>query len=222
MYDKLSKFSADVTLLFNRHLKRQFNPKHRQNFEGWVDKFWESGVIRKCHLKTIDLLEQRNLWLLHINIFPHDKIDLPILGCDIVAGPTKISGAFFDFSPIVDENHQLMQYFAEQSKKFSWKKPRELPDWGKVIFSEHMIAAGAVKNEETTIFLDSCAEMIEFYLENMNEYAVPQEQRTIDQLNRYCVNQKKNKRLHDSILAMGIDVADKNYYVENVLFEEVY
>lgn len=221
MINKLDTFSADVNIIFSRYLKRTFNTKHYQNFDGWSDKFWESENIRKCHLKTIDLVEQRKLWLLHINIFPKDGIDLPILGCDIVAGPSKISGAFFDFSPVCNENHSLIQYFAEQSSKFQWKKPRELPDWGKAIFSDHMIAAGAVKNEETDLFLDSCLEMIEYYLKNMNDMAEQVDHSTSHLLNYYCVNQKKNPRLHDSILAMGIPPKEKDYYVENILFEEI-
>jgi hypothetical protein len=39
--------------------------------------------------------------------------------------------------------------------------------------------------------------------------------------NKYCINQKMNKMLHSSILAMGISESDKNDYVNDVLFEEI-
>jgi hypothetical protein len=40
-------------------------------------------------------------------------------------------------------------------------------------------------------------------------------------LNKYCENQKMNPHLHRSILAMGISEADKDAYVNSVLFEEI-
>lgn len=207
--------------MFDRHLIPYHNEKHTQNFDGWSDTFWNSPVIEKCHLKTIDLLEQRKLWLLHLNIFPRDGFDLPILGCDIVSGPTKISGAFFDFSPVVTDDHPLCQYFANESQTFTWKKPRELPDWGKQIFSDHMIAVGNVREEETDQFIRVTETMIQYYLEHMNELAQEVHHPTIDILNKYCYNQKKNQRLHDSIIAMGVSEEDKDYYVNNILFEEL-
>ena len=44
---------------------------------------------------------------------------------------------------------------------------------------------------------------------------------TLEAQNKYCRNQKMNKMLHSSILAMGISEERKDQYVENVLFEEV-
>jgi len=44
---------------------------------------------------------------------------------------------------------------------------------------------------------------------------------TLEAQNKYCRNQKLNKMLHSSILAMGISEERKNQYVDNVLFEEV-
>jgi hypothetical protein len=44
---------------------------------------------------------------------------------------------------------------------------------------------------------------------------------TLERQNKYCANQKLNRMLHSSILAMGIPEETKNQYVENVLFREV-
>jgi hypothetical protein len=219
--NKLKQFAENISKLFDKHLERYDNPKHIQNFDGWQDDFWRSGVIEKCHLKTIDLLEERKLWLLHLNIFPKDGIDLPILGCDIIAGPNKISGAFFDFSPVVNEEHSLCQYFNEETKNFTWKKPRQLPDWAQEIFSDHMMAIGNVREEETDQFVLATERMICYYLEHMYKEAIRLPLSTRDTLNKYCVNQKKNHQLHNSILAMGVSEEDKDYYVNNILFEEL-
>jgi phycocyanobilin:ferredoxin oxidoreductase len=219
--DKLKDFALEISILFDKHLQTWNNEKHIQNLHGWKDDFWNSDLIEKCHLKTIDLLEERKLWLLHLNIFPRPGWDLPILGCDIVAGPNKISGAFFDFSPVVHDDHPLCVYFNEETKRFTWKKPRELPDWAKEIFSDHMMAVGNVREEETDQFLLATKTMICYYLENMNKEAVQVDFSTREILNKYCFNQKKNLQLHNSIISMGVSLEDKDYYVNNVLFEEI-
>jgi len=219
--EKLNRFAASLTSIFNEHLVPYENEKHVQEFDGWDDKFWRSGLIEKCHLKIIDLLEERKLWLLHLNIFPRPGWDLPILGCDIVAGPNKISGAFFDFSPVVYDDHTLCGHFNKETEKFTWKKPRELPDWAQEIFSDHMMAVGNVRAEEVDQFLLATTNLICYYMDNFNKEAVQVDFTTRPILNKYCINQKMNHQLHNSILAMGISEEDKDYYVNNVLFEEL-
>lgn len=222
LYDELNKFTTKVTHKFDLNFKQYKNEKHIHKFNGWTDTFWYSDpAIRKCHLKTIDILEERNLWLLHINIFPQVGYDLPILGCDIVAGPKKISGSFFDFSPVISHDHPMMLHFGEKTKDLSWNKPRELPDWAKQIFSKHMIAAGAVKDEEVTLLFDVTLDLIDYYLDNFNKFGIKTNIDTKPILNKYCINQKMNDKLHKSILAMGIPEYLKDDYVNNVLFEEI-
>ena len=206
---KLNKFTADTKTLFSNNMERT-RPDHRvEKFHGWSDQFWKKpGLIRKCHLKTIDLIEERNLWLLHINIFPEFGLDLPILGCDVVAGPNKISGSFFDFSPIIKQHHPMINHFAEQTGGVSWKRERKLPPWATKIFSNHMVAAGAVRNEE-------------YYLLQMETLAENTKLDTKAVQNNYCKNQKENPKLHSSIAAMGIPEHKKDYYVDRILFEEI-
>ena len=219
--EKLKHFAKNIASMFDESFEKFENPKHTQDFTGWQDDFWKSDLIEKCHLKTIDLLDTRKLWLLHLNIFPRPGWDLPILGCDIIAGPNKISGAFFDFSPVVHDDHVMCQHFNRETEKFTWKKPRELPDWAKEIFSDHMMAVGNVREEETDQFILATTELICYYLNNIKEEAVQVDFSTREILNKYCINQKKNHQLHNSILAMGIVEEDKDYYVNNILFEEI-
>ena len=218
---KLKAFTGKVIKTVDCFLDEYDNDKHDTHFDGWTDRFWRSNNIRKCHIKTIDKLEDKKLWLLHINIFPHSRVDLPILGCDIVAGPNKISGCFFDFSPIISESHPLIKQFAENTEDLTWKKPRELPLWAQEIFSQHMIAAGSVKDEEVDQLCETALRLIVIYLGYQSTGYHRVKIDTTAALNKYCINQKKNDKLHKSILAMGVSEEDKNRYVNNVLFEEI-
>lgn len=210
----------ELKRMFDAHLERYRNPKYKYDFEGWEDLFWQSPYIKKCHLKVIDRLHDHNLWLMHLNIFPKQGYDLPILGFDIVGGPTKMSGGFFDFSPIINRNHPMVKHFAEKTAEVSWKRERPLPDWASTIFSKHMIAAGALKGEELEQMKNVVLDLVKWYLVNMEQYAKPVRIDTVQFVNNYCINQKKNEKLHSSLLKLGLSEESKNSYIDNILFEE--
>ena len=190
-------------------------------FEGWTDTFWESETVGKCHLKTIQPKDAKSLWLMHINIFPKEGIELPILGFDIVAGPKKITGSFMDFSPLHGYEHPYNEYMKQAILGLEWIKPRELPDWAKEIFSGDMIAVGNIREgHELDQFISVTSQLVTYYLKNMENCAYVSNRDTLPILNKYCSNQKLNPHLHRSILAMGISEEDKESYVNNVLFEE--
>jgi hypothetical protein len=219
VWSPLIDLSERIETLFDSKLIR-YPIEEPIDFEGWKDTYWKSNHIRKCHLKTIDNRSTQKLWLMHINIFPNVNSNLPILGFDIVSGPSKITGSFFDFSPVCD-NHAYHDHFAAAVKDLSWNKPRDLPDWAKAIFSKNMIAVGNIKSEEEIQQLsDVCFSLIQFYLENIEKFEVTGVDFKLQQ-NFYCSQQKLNPHLHRSILAMGISEEDKNRYVNRILFEEI-
>lgn len=220
LWDKLDMFALSLGETFSNHLKPFHNEKHDQQFDGWTDSFWCSDNIRKCHLKTIN---DGRMWLLHINIFPREGVNLPILGFDIVASKTKISGSFFDFSPVIrDPIHPLCVLFKESVKDIEWNKPRDLPEWATEIFSESMVAAGSITyGDELDQLIDVSTGLIGDYLASCNDSQLLTTSPTKTQLNKYCKNQKMNKHLHRSILAMGISEEAKDRYINNVLFEEI-
>lgn len=215
------KLHADLKRLFDLKLERYRNPKYIYKFEGWHDLFWKSPVIRKCHLKVINRLDDHNLWLMHLNIFPEKGYDLPILGFDIVGGPTKMSGGFFDFSPVINRNHPLIKHFAAETENVTWKRERPLPDWAKTIFSKHMIAAGALKGAELEQMSEVVLKLVGYYLDHAEENAVPVRINTAYFINNYCINQKKNDKLHSSLIKLGLSEDSKNSYIDNILFEQV-
>lgn len=221
IWDQLIDLSERIETLFDKHLVRYPIPEP-VDFIGWKDTYWRSDHIRKCHLKIIDNRSSQKLWLMHINVFPTVTSNLPILGFDIVSGPSKITGSFFDFSPVCDTTrHEYHDHFTSAVRDLTWNKPRDLPEWAKPIFSSDMIAAGNIKTQEEIQQLsDVCFALIEFYLTHAKNFEI----NTGDfrpQQNLYCRQQKLNPHLHRSILAMGISEEDKNRYIEKILFEEV-
>jgi hypothetical protein len=220
IWDRLIDLSREIETLFDDHFEREQKQIDEFRFDGWSDTFWSSSEIRKCHLKIIDRREDKKLWLMHINIFPRSKVLLPILGFDIVAGPSKITGAFFDYSTPFD--HPYLDYLEMKSKSLKWTKEREIPDWGKLIFSPDMIAAGNIREgQELDQLLEATYDLTKNYVENVRTNAFPIELDLTDHHNMYCAQQKKNPHLHSSILNLGISEADKDRYVNEVLFEEI-
>ena len=217
IWNKLIDLSEKIENIFDENFKR-YPITEDVNFSGWKDLYWKSDYIRKCHLKTIDNRDTQKMWLMHVNIFPNTNLNLPILGFDIVAGCNKITGAFFDYSPV--DKHQFIDYYNTRTQKLTWNKPRVLPDWTKHIFSPNIIAVGNVKSEEEIDQLYSeCLHLIDYYVTNSGLH-----NRTGDykeQHNYYCKQQKLNPHLHKSILNMGLSEENKNKYINNVLFEEV-
>lgn len=224
LFDRLRDLSVELRNLFSRSMTLYDNPKHTADLEGWSDWFWSSDTIRKAHLKTIEPVGKNKLWLMHINIFPQFNINLPIFGLDIVANPQKISGCFCDYSPITKGSHPYLDKFKLETEGLSWTRAREMPDWAQEIFSENIVGAGSIREgEETDQLCQMALNLATFYCMEMNN---PQYQKTFSldtrkAQNKYCRNQKMNRMLHSSILAMGISEERKNQYVENVLFEEV-
>jgi len=227
LFDRLRKLAVQLRTNFTKHLDPYEEDKHQHadDLPGWEDYFWKSDHIRKAHLKTIEPVGKNKMWLMHINVFPEFNCDLPLFGLDIVSTPTKVSGVFCDYSKIHDGvcTNLYQTYFHETVKDLSWKRERELPPWAQEIFSSDMMAAGTVKvGEELDQLCETAIRLQEFYLENLPRvFTNNTEINTLDAQNKYCINQKMNKMLHSSILAMGIPEEIKDQYVENVLFEEV-
>lgn len=224
LWNRLNSYAEYIFNSFDEHFERWDNEAYTEDmhFPGWKDTFWHSDQIYKAHLKTIVPENGKGLWLMHVNVFPDPSVELPILGFDIVAGPKKITGSFMDYSPLHGFQHPYNDYMKQSVANLEWNKPRELPPWAKEIFSENMIAVGNINTEEELDqFIMVTSDLVTHYLENLEQNAFKTNRNTIPILNKYCSNQKLNPHLHRSILAMGISEADKDAYVNSVLFEEI-
>mgnify|MGYP003633013895 CR=1 FL=1 len=222
LWNRLNDYAAELQGKFDSNFERFDNKNYtdRLKFKDWNDTFWQSADVSKVHLKTIVPEDGKGLWLMHINIFPREGVELPILGFDIVAGPKKITGSFMDFSPLGMSDHPYHGYMKSKVESLEWVKPRELPPWAKEIFSDNMLAVGNIRNgEELDQFISVTNDLVDHYLNNIKESAYLSHLDTLPILNKYCTNQKMNPHLHRSILAMGISEEDKDLYVNDVLFE---
>ena len=185
-----------------------------------TDKEFSSLRYRRAHISIVDARETKKLYLLHVTVFPHLNDPSPIFGFDIVCGPTKVSGAFHDFSWAGDKTSPMYLWFKAKVAGLEWNKPRELPEWGKQIFSPAMVAIGAVGEQELDEFIRIGLETLEFYLANVG--IEQQDVATFEMAqNRYCHYQKQNPRTPASLVHLGLTEEEVRDFIANRLFPEV-
>lgn len=184
---------------------------------GISDVNFVSDHYRRAHISVIDARSTHSLWLLHTTIFPHTHDGSPIYGFDIIAGPQKVSGAFHDFSQGGHGDHHMMQWFEQRTQSLSWNKPRPLPDWAKNIFSQNIVAIGAVRETELAQFCSLGMETLSYYLNHVGHAADPQCDYT-QQHNYYCVNQRLNPHTPRVLMNIGFSQDQAIDFVNHSLF----
>lgn len=187
------------------------------NNPGWYNTTWESTLYRKAHVNIIDAMDTRGLWMMHCCIYPHYHNPSPIFGFDVFAGKNKITGCFHDFSPVVN-NHPLSEWFDEESSKLEWNKKRQLPDWGKRIFSNSIIAAGNVQSDdELAQISNAISSTLYTYLSSLKD-----SNNTIDDVsdkhNYYIDNQRLNPHNPRVLMSLGLSEEQAHSYVTHCLF----
>ena len=181
----------------------------------WKTAIFGSYGYRRAHIDVIDAIETHKLWILHTTVFPHLDDDSPIFGFDMVVGPTRISGAFHDFSSNGNKNHDMMEWFALRTENLVWKKPRDLPEWAKNIFSPSMIAAGAITDEkEAQQFMNLGLQNLTYYLNKVGRKSGT----SLESQNFYCENQRKNPHTPRTMKLLGMSEDDAKFFLEEVLF----
>lgn len=186
---------------------------------GLTDLVFSSYSYRRAHISIVDARESKKLWMLHATVFPHFNDPSPIYGFDIVAGPSKVSGAFHDFSISGDKSNFMWLWFNSKTVNLEWNKKRELPDWAKQIFSPAMVAIGAVGPEELDEFVKLGLTTLEFYLANIGveqqdvaDYHMAQD--------RYCHYQKQNPHTPRVLVNLGFTEQEAANFIEKMLFPE--
>ena len=193
----------------------------RFNQPGWINKVWASSRYRRAHIDVVDARETKGLWMMHCCIFPHTHNPAPIFGFDVIAGKNKITGCFIDYSPAGDINHPMIKYFGEEVGKYEWNKKRKLPDWAERIFSEHMVAAGNVSEENELKQLTSLAHiLVNHYLDTVDETNQTANDTTLEQ-NYYCENQKQNPHTPKVMVSLGLSEDDVRHFIQECLFPEL-
>jgi hypothetical protein len=213
IFDSLEKVHKDIIDILSKYTE----VKEDHEFS-WPNYVYKDKKFRRAHLDIVDARDTKNLYMLHLCVFPHTKDPAPIFGFDIIAGPRKVTGAFHDFSPVATD-HWLLDWFESNAKKFKASKERELPDWAKAIFSGNMIAAGNVRSEEElNKILKLIISNLEFYLNNIGE--VSKTNFKMKQ-NFYCEKQKENPHTPKVMTSLGLDPEEVRLFIQEGLFPEI-
>ena len=210
-----SKFYATGNIIHEPGMERFNQP-------GWVNKVWTSSRYRRAHIDVVDARDTKGLWMMHCCIFPHTHNPAPIFGFDVIAGKTKITGCFYDYSPAGDNEHFMLDMFAEEAQKLQWNKTRKLPDWAERIFSGCMVAAGNVSKEEELEQIFAMAKTgIDQYLLEVAETNNTPGANTIAAQNYYCENQKQNPHTPKVMVSLGLSEEDVKVFIQDCLFPEI-
>lgn len=215
VWDKIE----DLALLFINKFSLSGDNISSANEQGWQNYIFQSSKYRRAHVEIVDFRNTHKIYILHTTVFAYYNDPSPIFGFDAICGPGKITGAFHDFSAGGDSNHPMMKWFQENTLRYNWQKPRNLPEWARNIFSESMVAAGNIREEHELNNLYTIAtESLDYYLKNvgqtqdLGDFHMAQ--------NRYCFYQKQNPQVVNSMVAMGIEESKIRRFVDEVLFPE--
>jgi hypothetical protein len=195
---------------------------YRFNQPGWINQVWISDIYRRAHIDVVDARDTKGLWMMHFCVFPHFDDPSPIFGFDIIAGEKKITGFFHDWSPTTDPNDGMVDIFGFIAKRSQWKKERELPEWAKQIFSNHMIAAGNINDsKELNQVLEFSKMSIDTYLSYIGSDLRDEKVDARAAQQFYCDNQKKNPHTPKVMTSLGLNEDDVRVFIEECLFPSV-
>ena len=218
VWDKISCLADYVE---QRFLDSSIQHTVHEEYPGWYNAIFTAEQYRRAHIEIVDFREEHKLYILHVTVFPHVNDSSPILGFDAVCGPNKITGAFYDFSITSDPLHPMQQWFKEHGNRVEWRKQRTLPEWANKIFSESVVAAGFLKEEqELDNFVNLAKNNLDYYLSNVGKTRILGAN-FVDLQNRYCHYQKQNPHTVNSMIAMGISREVIEQFVEETLFPEI-
>lgn len=179
----------------------------------WLNYFYKSKVFRHVHL---EFYKTNKICVLHSNIFPNTYTDFPILGFDMIAINDRVTGIFFDFTPVVNYYDNLSLLLRRLDKRYKDQK-RALPEWAD-FFSSYFFCVSP-KQEDLSNILSEIFEDISYYLTSsvlLREY----HERNIKTQNLYCKGQQKNDKTFKA-LAAEIGKDDARLFMEKYLFPSI-
>lgn len=184
----------------------------------WPNHVWTAEHFRRAHLDVVDARETHKLYMLHLTVFPNTNDPSPVFGFDVIAGPTKVTGLFHDYSPIAGGT-ALDRWFGLRVGKTVWSKQRELPEWARAIFSGNMVAAGNIQDpDELAQLLDLVKNSLQVFLANVGESSSAN---YTAQQNRYCANQQKNPHTPRVMQALGFSQEVVHEFIHKCLFPQL-
>ena len=221
IWERLIKLEKEIIDVLDKHLIEYKEPgMDRFNKPGWTNRTWSNMNIRRAHVDVVDARETKGLWMAHVCLFPMLENGGPIYGFDIIAGKKKVTGAFHDFSPLLQKEHPLTKWFIEENKWFKPSKERELPEWVKAIFSGGMIAAGNVQEErELNQICTIAVSNLNAYIDKIGQFNTDSNREDVIRAqNYYCENQQKNPHTPRVMQSLGLPDEDIKLFCADNLF----
>ena len=226
IWDKLVNCKDEIINIFNDNateIQEDGLNKFNQPENGWINRVWANDNVRRAHIDVVDARDTKALWMMHVCIFPTLDNPAPIYGFDVIAGKSKITGAFHDFSASSDPDHPMIQGYYDSVEHFVPNKQRELPEWAQNIFSGKMLAAGNVKTDE------EADEIIRIALSNLRAYfdevgitkGEGDSALVSGAQDYYCHNQQQNPHTPNVMKSLGLDEADVDKFCTDMLFPKL-
>ncbi|AFY72840.1 phycocyanobilin:ferredoxin oxidoreductase [Synechococcus sp. PCC 7502] len=186
------------------------------------NRCYQAPQFRKLHIELAQV--GSNLDILHCVMYPQFNYPLPIFGADLIGGKAGISAAIVDISPTVTIPDTISEPIrAWQASQPQFSQPRELPAWGKNIFSEFCIFVRPQGQLEENLFLQTLEKYCTQVCTVASELeSVSEEIKTIiqDRHRHYCQQQQQNDKTRRILeKAFGKEWADR--YMNTVLFDVV-
>ena len=207
IWDQLVDCQEDIIQMFNARGTEINEPgmEHFNQSDGsWINRVWENEHVRRAHIDVVDARDTKGLWMMHVCVFPQLNNNAPIYGFDVIAGKTKMTGAFHDFSASVPE------------------KKRELPEWATNIFTPSMIAASNVREEEAGVIIQLALDNLETYFDSVGQYTGEGDRDlTIASQNYYCHNQQQNPHTPRVMKSLGLNEDDVDKFCTDMLFPKI-
>jgi phycocyanobilin:ferredoxin oxidoreductase len=226
IWDKLINCKDEIINIFDEHAT-EINEEGLDYFNrpesGWINRVWSNDSVRRAHIDVVDARESKGLWMMHVCIFPTLDNPAPIYGFDVIAGKNKMTGAFHDFSPSADPDHEMIQGYYESVDHFVPEKQRKLPEWATNIFTGKMLAAGNVKTDE------EADEIIRIATDNLRAYldevGLSKGEGLPDIVgpcqDYYCHNQQQNPHTPNVMKSLGLPEEDVDKFCKDMLFPKL-
>jgi hypothetical protein len=215
MQTNLLRYFSEIDEIYQEYFGIAENVKFDFQTEkhNWINNFYKSSVFRHVHLEHY---KTDRIGVLHSNIFPVESIDFPILGIDLIEMGGKITGFFFDITPIITENEDLKNLLLSFNTTIKSKK-RNLPEWAN-FFSNDFICVSPDENEIEALIIISKI-IIREYL-NYSKNLINNTLKIKEIQNNYCIGQKKNDK---TFKALSAEIGEENakHFLNNYLFPEI-
>jgi len=215
-HNNIKEYFLQIVEIFNNVFGEPEDKKlpFQKDTHEWLNYFYSSPLFRHIHL---EFYKTDKICVLHSNTFPDPRVDMPILGFDLIALGNKITGLFFDYTPTFVTQSKLAYDLDQLHTKYKSEK-RQLPEWAD-FFSDKFYCVGPTPEELPLILEDIKKSINETYISLYRDELLRYNLK-IKKQNEYCEGQKKNDKTFKA-LAAEIGEKDARKFLTKYLFPEI-